>query len=165
MADPAGGEVLRDGEEGELILTGLGQEACPAIRYRTRDLTAPIPDPCPCGSALPRMRRPVGRTDDMLVVRGENVYPTQIEEELARVRGLAPHYQLVVDRMRGRLGTLEVRVEAEPGADPTSLGAAATARIRDGIGLRVEVTVLPPGSLPRVEGKARRVVDRRELAG
>ncbi|HEX4216083.1 MAG TPA: phenylacetate--CoA ligase [Candidatus Dormibacteraeota bacterium] len=165
VIDPESGDAVPDGEEGELVLTGLRQEACPVIRYRTRDRTALLPEPCPCGSSLPRIRRPAGRTDDMLVIRGENVFPTQIEEELAHVPGLAPQYQLVIDRERARLDTIEVRVEAEPGADPGPLGPAAQARIRESTGLRVEVTVLAPGSLPRVEGKANRVVDRRELGG
>ncbi|HZV49861.1 MAG TPA: phenylacetate--CoA ligase [Candidatus Dormibacteraeota bacterium] len=163
VVDPESGRPLTSGEEGELVLTSLRREASPVVRYRTRDRTALIDDPCPCGSPFRRMLRLRGRTDDMLVVRGENLFPSQVEEVLLQVQGLTGNYQLVVDRGAGQLDRLEVRVEAAPGCDPAALGPQAETRVRETLGLGVRVTVLPPGSLPRSEGKARRVVDLREL--
>jgi phenylacetate-CoA ligase len=163
VVDPESGAPLQPGEPGELVLTSLRREASPVVRYRTRDRTAIVDDPCPCGSPFRRMRRVHARTDDMLVVRGENVYPSQLEEILLGVDGLTANYQVVVDREARRLDTLEVRVEARADADHDRLRERAAERIRETIGLRVGVTVLGPGVLPRSEGKARRVIDLREL--
>jgi phenylacetate-CoA ligase len=162
VVDPQSGRPVAAGEEGELVLTSLRREASPVVRYRTRDRTVLVDDPCPCGSPFRRMLRVRGRTDDMLVVRGENVFPSQVEEILLQVQGLTGNYQLVVDRKAGQLDRLEVRVEAAPGCDPSTLGPRAEARIRETLGLGARVSVLPPGALPRSEGKARRVVDLRE---
>ena len=163
VIDPNTGAALPPGRPGELVLTSLRREASPVIRYRTRDRTVLIDEPCPCGSPFRRMRKIHGRTDDMLVVRGENVFPSQIEEILLDVVGLTANYQLVVDREARHLDTMQVRVEAREGAEPVGLRQRAEERIRETIGLAVPVTVLAPGALPRSEGKAKRVIDLREV--
>jgi len=133
------------------------------IRYRTRDRTVLVDEPCACGSPFRRMRKIHGRTDDMLVVRGENVFPSQVEEILLGVDGLTGNYQLVVDRESHQLDTLEVRIESRPGADHVGLRERAEVRVKETIGLTVSVQVLAPGALPRSEGKAKRVIDLRDL--
>ena len=164
MVDPESGEPLAPGAEGELVLTSLRREASPVVRYRTRDRSVLIDEPCACGSPFRRLRRLSGRTDDMLVVRGENVFPSQIEAILLQVDGLTPNYQLVVDRQARRLDTLHVRIEARGEGDHGALAERARRLIRETIGLGVDVTVLAPGALPRIEaGKAARVIDLREL--
>lgn len=163
VIDPDTGLGLPPGRPGELVLTSLRREASPVIRYRTRDRTVLVDEPCPCGSPFRRMRKIHGRTDDMLVVRGENVFPSQIEAILLQVGGLTGNYQLVVDRGARQLDTMQVRVEAREGAEQVGLRQRAEERIRETIGLTVPVTVLAPGALPRSEGKARRVIDLREL--
>lgn len=159
---PATQEVLPDGVVGELVLTTLTKEALPVIRYRTRDLTALLP---PTARAMRRMARISGRSDDMLIIRGVNVFPSQIEEQLLRVAGLAPHYQLELTR-EAHLDQLAVKVECEP-----ALAAEAVARSRcaaelEGhikalIGISARVLVGEPGSMERSAGKARRVIDHR----
>jgi phenylacetate-CoA ligase len=163
VVDPETGRPLPAGEPGELVLTALTREACPVVRYRTRDRTVLVDGPCACGSPFRRMRKIHGRTDDMLVVRGENVFPSQIEDILLGVDGLTGNYQLVVDRESHHLDTLEVRIESRPGADHAGLRERAEVRIKETIGLTVAVAVLAPGALPRSEGKAKRVIDLREL--
>jgi phenylacetate-CoA ligase len=163
VVDPDSGRPLPAGQEGELVLTSLRREASPVLRYRTRDRTILVDDPCPCGSPFRRMLRVRGRTDDMLVVRGENVFPSQLEAVLLAVEGLTGNYHLVVDRQAARLDTLEVRIEAVEGADHGALRELAQRSVRETIGLTIEVTVLPPGSIARSEGKAKRVLDLREL--
>jgi phenylacetate-CoA ligase len=149
---------------GELVLTTLTKEAVPLLRYRTRDLTSIDPEPCRCGRTLVRIGRITGRTDDMLIIRGVNVYPSQVEHALLQVRDLEPHYVLVV-RREGALDTVEVQVEASPavaGADAVAaLAAAARRRIHEAIGLTAEVSVVPPHTIERSAGKARRVLDLR----
>jgi phenylacetate-CoA ligase len=163
VVDAETGRPLPAGEPGELVLTALTREASPVLRYRTRDRTVLVDEPCACGSPFRRMRKIHGRTDDMLVVRGENVFPSQIEEILLGVDGLTGNYQLVVDRETHRLDTLEVRIESRPGADHAGLRERAEVRVKETIGLTVAVAVLAPGALPRSEGKAKRVIDLREL--
>jgi phenylacetate-CoA ligase len=163
VIDAETGRPLPHGEPGELVLTSLRRTASPVVRYRTRDRTVLLPEPCPCGNPARRMRKLLGRVDDMLVVRGENVFPSQIEELLLQVDGLTGNYQLVVDRELRHLDTLQVRVEARADADHVALRERAERRIKETIGLTVSVTVLAPGALPRSEGKARRVIDLREL--
>jgi phenylacetate-CoA ligase len=163
VVDPETGAPLPAGLPGELVLTALRREASPVVRYRTRDRTVLIDHPCGCGSPFRRMRKLHGRTDDMLVVRGENVFPSQLEDVLLGVPGLTANYQLVVDREAHRLDSLQVRIESRADADHAGLRERAEARIRETIGLAVSVTVLVPGALPRSEGKARRVIDLREL--
>jgi phenylacetate-CoA ligase len=163
VVDPQSGVPLPPGEEGELVLTSLLREASPVVRYRTRDRTVLLDAPCRCGSEHRRILKLRGRTDDMLVVRGENVFPSQIEEVLLGLEGLSGNYQLVVDRQAGQLDSLEVRIEGRPGGNRAGLARRAEDRMRDTIGLGVKVTVLAPDSLPRSEGKAKRVVDLREI--
>lgn len=163
IIDPASGAVLPDGATGELVLTSLTKEALPMIRYRTRDLTALLP---PTARSMRRMGRIGGRTDDMLIVRGVNLFPSQIEELVLKVAGLAPHYQIELTRT-AHLDRLAVAVECL--ADSASAAARSAAqrqlesRIKAYIGLSAEVRVGDPGSLERSQGKARRVIDRRGL--
>jgi phenylacetate-CoA ligase len=163
VVDPASGRPLPAGEEGELVVTSLCREASPVIRYRTRDRTVLLDEPCPCGRPFKRMGRLRGRTDDMLIIRGENVFPSQIEDLICGSDGLTANYQLVVDREAGRLDRLEVRVEAAGSAARPGTADQLRALIRDTIGLDVLVTVVEPRTLARSEGKAKRVIDRREV--
>jgi phenylacetate-CoA ligase len=155
--------------EGELVLTTLTKKALPLIRYRTRDRVAVNPAPCACGRTSVRMSKVLGRTDDMLIVRGVNVFPSQIETALLEVAGMSTNYQIVVDRTEGRLDEIEVRAEPveDVYTDPTrrdAVSRAASSRIHEIAGLRARVVLVSPGSIPRSEGKAARVVDRRQLA-
>ncbi|WP_432035054.1 phenylacetate--CoA ligase PaaK [Streptomyces cucumeris] len=162
VVDPFTGEVVPDGEEGELAFTTLTKEALPVIRYRTRDLTRLLP-----GTARPAFRRIqkiTGRCDDMLIVRGVNVFPSQIEEIVLRVPAVAPHFQVELTRA-GRMDRMTVRVEARPGTGGGQREAAAAtiARgIKDGVGVTAEVAVVDPETLERSMGKIRRVKDLRE---
>ena len=172
IVDPRSGAPRPAGEEGELVLTSLTKEALPMIRYRTGDVTHLDPAPCRCGRTTVRMARIKGRTDDMLVIKGVNVYPSQLEAALLTVADLAPHYQLVVDR-REAFPTLAVHVEPDERvvrewggfeAAPARL-AALSARVaeclRGHLGLNPEIAVVAPKTIPRSEGKAVRVVERR----
>ena len=155
IIDPDTGEVLPDGTEGELVITSLTKEALPVIRYRTRDITTLLPG---TARTMRRLARITGRSDDMLIIRGVNVYPSQIEAELMQVAGLAPHYQLHKGSA-GNMATLTVRVEAmESGADFTALAAQARERIKTMIGVSATVEVVEPFAVPRSQGKAQRVV-------
>jgi phenylacetate-CoA ligase len=154
VVDPQSGRPLEDGEVGELVFTTLTKEALPLLRYRTGDLASLTREPCACGRTFARMSRVVGRTDDMLIIRGVNVFPSEIERALLVVPELAPHYQLVVERP-GRLDELTVQVEGTVDA------ALVREQLRSALGLTARVEVVPPGSVPRSEGKALRVVDRR----
>ncbi|MFF5565648.1 phenylacetate--CoA ligase PaaK [Streptomyces sp. NPDC012623] len=161
VVDPLTGEVLPDGEEGELVFTSLTKEAMPVIRYRTRDLTRLLP-----GTARPfrRMARITGRTDDMVILRGVNLFPTQIEEIVLRTPGVAPHFQLRLER-EGRLDALTVRVEARAAASREERAAAERAivtAVKEGVGVSVAVEVVDPLTLERSVGKSRRLVDLRE---
>jgi phenylacetate-CoA ligase len=166
VIDPASGEPLPVGSEGELALTTLTKEALPLIRYRTRDVTTLDPEPCTCGRTLTRMARVGARTDDMLIIRGVNVYPSQVEAVLTEIEGLEPHYQIVLERERA-LDEMEVWVEV-----PAELFGGGVAglrqmeerireRMRAVLGLSPKVRLVEPRSLARTEGKARRVVDKR----
>ncbi|MDQ6691947.1 MAG: phenylacetate--CoA ligase [Candidatus Dormibacteraeota bacterium] len=163
VVDPDTGRQLGAGEEGELVLTSLTREASPVVRYRTRDRVVLVEETCDCGSPFRRMSKPRGRTDDMLIVRGVNVFPSAVEEVLLGVPGLLANYQIGIDRGNDRQDRLTVRVEGAPGLDHQDLGERARARLRELLGIRAEVMVVAAGSLPRSEGKARRVVDRAEL--
>jgi phenylacetate-CoA ligase len=161
IIDPESGSPVPDGERGELVFTSLTKEAMPVIRYRTRDLTRLLP-----GTARPafrRMEKVTGRTDDLIILRGVNVYPTQIEELVLRVDGLSPHFQLVRST-RGRLDQLTVRAEARPDCVMERREAAAAelvAAVKDGVGVSVDVEVVDPETLERSVGKLQRVVDLR----
>jgi phenylacetate-CoA ligase len=164
VIDPISGEALPEGEQGELVFTSLTKEAMPVIRYRTRDLTRLLP-----GTARPGMRRMekiTGRTDDMIILRGVNLFPTQIEEIILRTPGLAPHFQLVLTT-RGRMDHLTVQVEARPDCPPERRDPAAAEvakGVKDTIGSTVEVAVLEPETLARSVGKIQRLVDHRARA-
>ncbi len=162
VIDPVSGEVLPSGEEGELVFTSLTKQAMPVIRYRTRDLTRLLP-----GTARPsyrRMQKVTGRTDDMMIVRGVNVFPTQIEEQLLKVEGLTPHYVCVLTRP-GRMDELTVRVEAhDEGLSAearAALGRRLVVLVKDNVGVTVDVEVTEPHALERSLGKAKRIDDRR----
>jgi phenylacetate-CoA ligase len=163
VIDPADGRVAA-GAEGELVLTTLTKEALPLIRYRTGDLVSVVGEACRCGRTTVRLAALRGRRDDMLIVRGVNVHPSNVEQLLLSVDGAGPHYRLIVERT----GSLdEVTLECEPaaGADPDALAVRVARHLREHMGLRIEVAVLEPGSIPRSEGKAVRVLDRRPAAG
>ncbi|MGY2085392.1 phenylacetate--CoA ligase PaaK [Blastococcus sp. SYSU DS0539] len=165
VIDPLTGEVLPEGERGELVFTSLTKEAMPVVRYRTRDLTRLLP-----GTARPGMRRMekvTGRTDDMIILRGVNLFPTQIEEIVLRTPGLSPHFALELTT-RGRLDHLTVRIEARPDcpAERRDPAAGEVAQgVKDAVGTSVEVLVVDPDTLPRSVGKLQRMTDRRERAG
>jgi phenylacetate-CoA ligase len=161
IIDPQSGKVLPDGERGELAFTSLTKEGMPVIRYRTRDLTRLLPG---TARSMRRMEKVTGRSDDMMIVRGVNVFPTQIEEQLLRCQGLAPHYQIEL-RREHRLDVVRLLVEARPDhadeASRAAQAAALSAHIRSNIGIGVEIVVGDPGGIERSAGKARRVVDLR----
>ena len=161
IIDPVTGQVQPDGESGELVFTSLTREAMPVIRYRTRDLTTLRP-----GTARPafrRMDKVTGRTDDMIILRGVNVFPTQIEEIVLVTQGVSPHFQLLLTR-KDRMDQLTVLVEADPaapGGRRESAAAVIAARVKDGVGINVAVEVVDPETLERSVGKMRRVIDQR----
>ena len=162
IVDPATGEVLPEGAPGELVLTSLTKEALPVIRYRTRDLTSLLP---PTARSMRRMARITGRSDDMLIIRGVNVYPSQIEELVLKLPGLAPHYQLELTR-EAHLDQLAVKVEcleavAGEGSLRSRLQRDLQGSIKSTIGISAQVAVGDPGSIERSAGKARRVIDKR----
>ena len=160
IIDPVTGKVLPDGEKGELVFTSLSKEAMPVIRYRTRDLTRLLPG---TARSMRRMEKITGRTDDMMIVRGVNVFPTQIEELILAIPALSGHYQVVLTR-EGRLDEMTVLVEAKA-ADAAEARAAVAQRlgqqIKDRIGVTARIDVVEPGGVERSQGKARRVVDKR----
>ncbi|MFJ5877022.1 phenylacetate--CoA ligase PaaK [Streptomyces sp. NPDC093088] len=163
VVDPFTGEVLPDGEEGELVFTSLTKEAMPVVRYRTRDLTRLLPG---TARVFRRMEKVTGRSDDMIILRGVNLFPTQIEEIVLRTPAVAPHFQLLLTR-EGRLDALTVRAEAQPDATAGERAEAArtiAAAVKDGIGVSVGVEVVDPETLERSVGKIRRIVDLRESA-
>jgi phenylacetate-CoA ligase len=163
IINPETGEPVEDGEEGELVFTTLSKEALPMIRYRTKDLTRLLPG---TARSMRRMEKVTGRVDDMIILRGVNVFPTQIEERLLAIEGLAPHFQIELSR-DGRMDQMTVLVEATPNAaDETSRNIASAAlikSIKDTIGISAKVTVSEPNSVARSEGKAKRVIDLRQV--
>jgi phenylacetate-CoA ligase len=168
IIDPLSLEALPPGEMGELVLTTLTKEAVPLLRYRTRDVTSLNYAPCKCGRTLLRMHRLMGRSDDMLIIRGVNVFPSQIETILMETPGVAPHYQLIVDR-EGQLDTLEVQVEVDEATfsdEVKKLQALAQniqRQIKDYLTVSVKVRLVEPRTITRSEGKAVRVIDKRQL--
>ena len=170
IINPATGEPLPPGETGELVFTCLTKRAFPTIRFRTRDISSLSYETCSCGRTHPRMARIAGRTDDMLIIRGVNVFPSQIEHVLVGFEGIAPHYQLVVTR-EGRLDSLEVRVEVAPEifSDTVRVLEDIEKRIEreidSALGLHAKVKLVEPKSIERSEGKAKRVIDLRDKDG
>jgi phenylacetate-CoA ligase len=168
IVDPDTGEPLPEGCEGELVITTLSKRAMPMIRYRTRDITALISEPCPCGRTLRRVRRIGRRSDDMIIIRGINVFPSQIESALMSVEGTLPHYQIVLTRDKG-LDQMEVLVEVTPEVFSDQIGALETLHdklvyeLDQTLGLRVAIRLVRPQTIQRSEGKAQRVSDRRNL--
>lgn len=170
IINPETGEVLPEGEKGELVVTCLTKKALPMIRYRTKDITRLTYEPCKCGRTTARMENLSGRSDDMLIIRGVNVFPTQIEEVLLNIEGVAPHYMIEVSRT-GHLDTMEIQVELADSSLLDSYGAleALEKRIHGGLrsvlGLDAGIQLVAPGTLPRFEGKAKRVIDNRKSLG
>ena len=168
IVDPETGEPLPEGCEGELVITTLSKRAMPMIRYRTRDITALISEPCPCGRTLRRVRRIGRRSDDMIILRGINVFPSQIESALMSVEGTLPHFQIVLTREKG-LDQMEVLVEVTPEVFSDQIGALETLHdkltyeLDQTLGLRVAIRLVRPQTIQRSEGKAQRVSDRRNL--
>ena len=161
IIDPESGDVRPDGEEGELVFTSLTKEAFPIIRYRTRDLTRLLPG---TARSFRRMAKVTGRSDDMMIIRGVNVFPTQIEEQILKVEGLSPHFQIELSRS-GRMDEMAVNVEALPEAAGKEARAEMAARlqrlIKDMVGVTTVVNVVEPGAVPRSQGKAVRIIDNR----
>jgi len=166
--DPETGEQLPLGTPGELVITTLTKEAQPVIRYRTRDLTVLNPEPCECGRTFVRMSKLTGRTDDMLIIRGVNVFPSQIESVLLRVEGVLPQYQIIVDR-QARLDDLEIQVEVSEDVFSDELARLENLRrqvsneLESVLGIRARIKLVEPRTIERSVGKARRVIDKREL--
>lgn len=163
VIDPATGEVLPDGAEGELVFTSLTKQAMPIVRYRTRDLTRLLPG---TARTMRRMAKITGRSDDMLIIRGVNVFPSQVEEQILKCADLAPHYVIEVTRP-ARMDEVAVIVEARPGVAPERYKDAAkelSRHVKNMIGISIDVTVKPEGGVERSQGKAKRVVDKRPKA-
>ncbi len=164
VVDPETLEPVAEGEPGELVITTLTKEALPMIRYRTRDITTLNAAPCTCGRTMQRMARMMGRDDDMLIIRGVNLYPSQVEAVLIGFDGVAPHYQLVV-RREGTMDTLTVEAEALPeaAAEKDKVGKAVQDHLKSLLGVTCAIEMKDPGGVPRSEGKAVRVRDERRL--
>ncbi len=166
VVDPETGQNVPDGVAGELVVTTLSKQAMPMIRYRTRDITALVTEACPCGRTLRRIRRIGRRSDDMLIIRGVNVFPSQVESALLAVEGTLPHYEIILTREKG-LDQMEVHVEVTPEVFGDRVRALVELReklstaMEHTLGLRVEVRLVEPHSIQRSEGKAKRVIDRR----
>ncbi|HHO76742.1 MAG TPA: phenylacetate--CoA ligase [Deltaproteobacteria bacterium] len=168
VINPETKEVLPYGEKGELVFTTLTKEAFPLIRYRTKDISRLMPQMCKCGRTFIRMERVSGRSDDMLIIRGVNVFPSQIESVLMEIKGLEPHYQLIVER-EGAMDTLEIQVEVSEKVfsdeirELQNLEKRITKDIKDYLGVTSRVKLVEPKTLERFEGKAKRVIDKREI--
>ena len=168
IIDPDTQQLVPEGEEGELVVTTLSKHAMPMLRYRTRDITAFVPGPCPCGRTLRRIKRISRRSDDMVIIRGGNVYPSQVESALLAVEGALPHYQIILTREEG-LDRMEVQVEVTPAVSSDKVGALESLNnklaqsLYQTLGLHVKVRLVAPQTLKRSEGKARRLIDQRNL--
>jgi phenylacetate-CoA ligase len=168
IVDPVTGETLPAGEEGELVITTISKEAFPVLRYRTHDLTVLDESPCACGRTLARMRKVRHRTDDMLIIRGVNVFPSQVEDVLLKIEGVEPHYLIVVDRVSG-MDSLEIKIEvaeeifSDVMGDMMAFTSRVSDRLQSVLGLGAKVTLVEPGTIERSVGKARRVLDRRSI--
>jgi phenylacetate-CoA ligase len=159
-------QPVTDGEYGEVVFTTLTKEGIPVIRYRTRDISRIIPGECPCGRTLRRMERITGRSDDMIIVRGVNVFPSQIEQVLAGVPGVAPHYQVILGK-KGSMDTVEVHVEVSPDTEFDEIKQLeevqrrVKSEITSALAVNLDVKLVEPKSIERSQGKAVRVIDRR----
>ncbi len=168
VIDPKTGERVEDGERGELVVTTLNKWAFPLIRYRTGDITILNNEPCECGRTHPRIMRILGRTDDMIIVRGINVFPSQVESVLMRIPEIGDNYQIIVDR-KGPLDVMTVKVEVTEStfsdkiADLMSLSKEVSRQLKSVLNIMAEVELVEPGTIPRSEGKAQRVIDRRKV--
>ncbi|CFX62025.1 Phenylacetate-CoA ligase [Syntrophomonas zehnderi OL-4] len=168
IIDPVTEEILPDGSQGELVITTISKEALPIIRYRTRDLTTLNTDACACGRTHARMQKVLGRSDDMVIIRGVNVFPSMVESVLLDIPGVEPHYLLIVDRL-GNLDVLEVQVEvseqifSDEVRKLEDLGKLITRELESALGVNVKVRLVEPKTIERSEGKAKRVVDRRNI--
>jgi phenylacetate-CoA ligase len=168
IIDPDTGEVLPPGEQGELVFTTLTKEAFPLIRYRTKDISRLIHEKCACGRTMVRMEKITGRTDDMLIIRGVNVFPSQVEHVLMGVEGVEPHYQIVVNR-EGNMDSMAVKVEVNEALfsdevkNLEKLTRKIQADIKDLLGVSCKVQLVEPRTIQRSEGKAQRVVDNRKI--
>ncbi len=168
IIDPDTGAVLPEGEVGELVLTSLTKQAFPMIRYRTRDITRLHYEPCDCGRTLARMEKTRGRSDDMLIIKGVNVFPTQIEEVLFQIEGCEPHYQLIVDRVNNS-DTLEIQVEVnekiffDEMKQQRAFVVEAEKKLASALGVSAKIKLVEPTTIQRHEGKANRVIDRRRM--
>ncbi|HEX3011276.1 MAG TPA: phenylacetate--CoA ligase [Syntrophomonadaceae bacterium] len=168
IIDPLSGEILPPGELGELVVTTINKEALPMIRYRTRDLTRIHLTPCPCGRTHMRMEKVLARSDDMIIIRGVNVFPSMVETVLLNTAGVEPHYMLVVTRT-GTLDELEVQVEVSENVFSDEirkleqLNRKLSKDLESALGIQAKVTLKEPGSIPRSEGKAQRVIDKRKI--
>jgi phenylacetate-CoA ligase len=168
IIDPASGEVLPDGSTGELVLTPLYKEGFPVLRYRTGDITRLFTDPCPCGRSTRRMDYITGRSDDMIIIKGVNIFPSQIEEVLAGFHQVSPHYQLILHKQKGFIKDLEVQVELSPEGFSDSfreleeLEERIRQRLRSTLSLAPRIKLLEPKSLERTTGKAKRIMERED---
>jgi phenylacetate-CoA ligase len=168
VIDPETGQVLPDGQKGELVITTLTKDGTPVLRYRTRDITYLDHAPCACGRTTARMHRVLGRTDDMLIIRGVNVFPSQIEEVILKVEGVEPHYQLIVER-HGQLDDLEVQVEmnermfSDEIKNLEHMERTIEAELYATLNIHTRVRLVEPKSIARSEGKAKRIIDKRAL--
>ncbi|NLK40252.1 MAG: phenylacetate--CoA ligase [Clostridiales bacterium] len=168
IIDPDTGEVLPDGEQGEVVFTCITKEALPLIRYRTRDVSSITREPCKCGRTLVRMAKPCGRCDDMLIIRGVNVFPSQIESVLLSMGTIEPHYLIIVDRVNN-LDQIEIKVElsedlfSDQVKGIEKLQKQLASKIESTLGLAAKITFVEPMTIPRSEGKAKRVIDNRKL--
>ena len=159
---------MPDGEEGELVLTTLSKRAMPILRYRTHDITSIIAEPCPCGRTVRRIRRIGRRSDDMFIIRGVNVFPSQIEAALMRVAECSPHYRILLERKRD-LDSVTVEVELNPDAYTDNIASLEALRkriqasIMNIVNIKIDVRLVEAGKIERSEGKAKRVVDLRKI--
>lgn len=166
IINPVTGEVLEEGEMGEMVVTAISKEALPLIRYRTKDLTRLMTEPCPCGRTMARMEKISGRSDDMLIIRGVNVFPTQIEEVLGMFDALGAHYEIIL-RKEGYLDTMEIKIELKDELPSDSYKFLETLenkilhQLKSALGLSAKVRLVSPKTLKRFEGKAKRITDRR----
>lgn len=160
IINPQTGQIVPDGEFGELVITTLTKEGAPLIRYRTRDITRFLTGECPCGMTHPRHDVILGRTDDMVKVKGVNIYPGQVDDVLKHVEGISSEYQIVLEREDGK-DTLLLRFEQQPGFDGNNLEARVKRYFKTKVGLSINVQALSIGELPRSEKKTKRVIDNR----